>query len=58
MQFNYWGTIEHIARRRLPGNAEVFALLAGNTSGFAVCHREVTRDAANCVSLLQVFLKS
>ena len=58
MQFNYWGTIEHIARRRVPGNAEVFALVAGNTSGSVVCHQDVTRDIANCVSLLQVFLKS
>ena len=58
MQFNYWGTIEHIARRRVPGNAEVFALVAGNTSGSVVCRQDVTRDIANCVSLLQVFLKS
>ena len=52
------GGIEHMAKGRRPANAEVFALVAGNTSGFAVCQREVTRDTANCVWLLQVFLKS
>ena len=47
----YLGKIEHITRRRLPANAEVVALVAGNTAEFAVCQREVTRDTANCVSL-------